>query len=45
VAVKLGARRKGEVEIVRGLSAGDRIVTEGAVKLRDGARVSLAEDA
>lgn len=45
VAVELGARRKGEVEIVRGLSAGDRIVTEGAVKLRDGARVSLAEDA
>jgi membrane fusion protein (multidrug efflux system) len=45
VAVELGARRKGEVEIVRGLTAGDRIVTEGAVKLRDGARVSLAEDA
>jgi membrane fusion protein (multidrug efflux system) len=45
VAVELGARRRGEVEIVRGLSAGDRIVTEGAVKLRDGARVSLAEDA
>jgi membrane fusion protein (multidrug efflux system) len=45
VAVELGARRKGEVEIVRGLSAGDRIVTEGAVKLRDGARVSLAEEA
>jgi membrane fusion protein (multidrug efflux system) len=45
VPVELGARRKGEVEIVRGLSAGDRIVTEGAVKLRDGARVSLAEPA
>jgi membrane fusion protein (multidrug efflux system) len=45
VPVELGARRKGEVEIVRGLAAGDRIVTEGAVKLRDGARVSLAEDA
>jgi membrane fusion protein (multidrug efflux system) len=45
VPVELGARRKGEVEIVRGLTAGERIVTEGAVKLRDGARVSLAEDA
>lgn len=45
VPVELGARRKGEVEIVSGLSAGERIVTEGAVKLRDGAPVSLAEDA
>lgn len=44
VAVELGARRKGEVEIVRGLAAGDRIVVEGTVKLRDGASVSLAED-
>jgi membrane fusion protein (multidrug efflux system) len=45
VPVKLGARRKGEVEIVSGLTVGERIVTEGAVKLRDGARVSLVEDA
>jgi len=42
VSVELGARRKGEVEIARGLSAGDRIVTEGAVKLRDGVPVSYA---
>lgn len=40
VKVDLGARRKGEVEIAGGLSAGDLIVTEGAVKLRDGVRVS-----
>ncbi|MGH8197164.1 MAG: efflux RND transporter periplasmic adaptor subunit [Steroidobacteraceae bacterium] len=40
VKVDLGARRKGEVEIAGGLSAGDVIVTEGAVKLRDGVRVS-----
>jgi membrane fusion protein (multidrug efflux system) len=45
VPVELGARRKGEVEIVSGLAAGDRIVTEGTVKLRDGARVSYAESA
>lgn len=39
VAVTTGARRRGEVEIVEGLSAGDRIVVEGTVKLRPGARV------
>lgn len=43
VQVRLGARRKGEVEIVSGVAAGDRIVTEGTVKLRDGMRVSFAE--
>lgn len=37
--VRTGARRRGVVEIVEGLAAGDRIVTEGVVKLRDGARV------
>ncbi len=41
VPVELGSRRKGEVEIVRGLAAGDRIVTEGTVKLRDGAPISV----
>jgi membrane fusion protein (multidrug efflux system) len=39
VKVQLGSRRKGEVEITEGLSAGDRIVVEGTVKLRDGTRV------
>ena len=39
VKVGLGARREGEVEIRSGLDAGDRIVTEGIVKLRDGMRV------
>jgi membrane fusion protein (multidrug efflux system) len=42
VKVALGARRRGEVEIVSGLAAGDTIVTEGAVKLRDGTRVAAA---
>ena len=45
VKVALGARRRGEVEIASGLSAGDTIVTEGAVKLRDGARVASAPPA
>jgi membrane fusion protein (multidrug efflux system) len=40
VRVVLGSRRRGEVEVVSGLVAGDTIVTEGAVKLRDGARVT-----
>lgn len=39
VDVRIGARRRGEVEIVEGLSAGARIVVEGTVKLRPGARV------
>ncbi len=45
VKVALGARRRGEVEISSGLAAGDTIVTEGAVKLRDGARVAAAAPA
>jgi membrane fusion protein (multidrug efflux system) len=42
VYVTLGQRRRGEVEVVDGLSAGDRIVVDGVVKLRDGARVTEA---
>ena len=42
VEVTAGARRRGEVEILSGLAAGDRIVTEGTVKLRSGARVTEA---
>jgi membrane fusion protein (multidrug efflux system) len=45
VRVELGARRRGEVEVVSGLAAGDTIVTEGSVKLRDGARVTSAAEA
>ncbi len=39
VPVKIGSRRFGEVEIVSGLKPGDRIVVEGTVKLRDGAKI------
>lgn len=42
VPVELGARRPGEVEIVSGLNPGDRIVTEGTVKLRNGMSVETA---
>ncbi len=37
--VKTGARDGNLVEVVEGLKAGDRIVTEGVVKLSDGATV------
>lgn len=41
VDVTLGARRRGEVEILSGVSAGERIVVEGTVKLRPGAQVRV----
>jgi membrane fusion protein (multidrug efflux system) len=39
VPVKIGARRPGWVEVLDGVKAGDRIVVEGIVKLKDGARI------
>jgi len=39
-----GERRFGSVEVLSGLEAGERIVIEGIVKLRDGAAVRLMED-
>ena len=38
-AVKTGANDGDLVEVVSGLTAGDRVVTEGAATLADGARV------
>jgi membrane fusion protein, multidrug efflux system len=37
--VATGSRRDGRVEITGGLALGDRIVTEGTVKVRDGGKV------
>jgi len=42
VVVRIGAREGNRVEVVEGLSLGDRIVTEGVVKLTDGMKVRLA---
>ena len=42
VPVKVGARQNGVVEILQGISPGQKIVTEGVVKLTDGMKVSLA---
>jgi membrane fusion protein (multidrug efflux system) len=39
--VELGNRRPGEVEINQGLAPGDVVVTEGQIKLRDGAPVMV----
>ena len=40
VEVTLGARQEGKVEVTSGLSEGARIVVDGTVKLRDGAKIS-----
>ncbi|MCX7042197.1 MAG: efflux RND transporter periplasmic adaptor subunit [Gammaproteobacteria bacterium] len=45
VPVRIGSRRPGWVEILDGVKAGDRIVVEGIVKLKPGARVTEAASA
>ena len=42
--MKVGARSAGELEVLSGLRAGDRIVTDGVVKLTDGAPFRLPQD-
>jgi RND family efflux transporter MFP subunit len=42
-AIKVGGRRGDEVEVVAGLSAGERVVIDGPPDLDDGDRVSIAE--
>lgn len=39
--VRVGARRPGEVEVVDGLTAGDRVVTHGNEKVRPGQEVAI----
>jgi membrane fusion protein (multidrug efflux system) len=41
IEVHTGRRRPGEVEVVNGLDEGDRIITEGTQKIRDGAPVKV----
>lgn len=41
--IQIGNRQPGQVEIVDGLHAGDVVVTEGQIKLRDGAPVSVMD--
>jgi membrane fusion protein (multidrug efflux system) len=42
VAVETGMRLPGEVQVKSGLAAGDRVVTAGVLKIRDGSPVVLA---
>lgn len=42
VPVKAGLRQNGKVEILEGLQPGQRVVTEGVVKIADGQKVRLA---
>jgi membrane fusion protein (multidrug efflux system) len=42
--VQLGTRQAGNVEIMSGIGDGDRIVTVGIIKLRDGAKVTFADE-
>ena len=39
--VELGIRRPGEVEVLKGLAANDVVVTDGQIKLKDGAPVMV----
>ncbi len=40
--IRTGRRSPGLVEVVEGLSAGERVVTEGLVKVRNGAKLQVA---
>jgi membrane fusion protein, multidrug efflux system len=39
--VQLGERRPGEVEVVKGLAPHDVVVTDGQMKIKDGAPVTV----
>ena len=43
--VRIGGRRPGSVEVIAGLSAGERVIVEGTQKVREGASVQATERA
>jgi membrane fusion protein, multidrug efflux system len=43
--IETGARRDGMVEVVSGLTAGELVVTDGIIKVRDGGRIMTSRDA
>jgi membrane fusion protein (multidrug efflux system) len=45
VPVELGVRQAGRVEIVRGLAAGDRVVSAGVNKVAPGRPLQITNDA
>jgi membrane fusion protein (multidrug efflux system) len=40
--IRIGARRPGEVEVLDGLTVGDRVISHGTLKVRPGQQVSIA---
>ena len=42
-SIKVGARRFGYVEVTEGLKDGDRVITEGSFKIREGMPVRIQE--
>jgi membrane fusion protein (multidrug efflux system) len=41
IAISIGRRRPGFVEVIRGLQPGQQVVTQGAIKLTEGSKVKL----
>jgi membrane fusion protein (multidrug efflux system) len=41
--IEIGERRFGRVEVIDGLREGERVITEGTIKVRDGSPVRLAD--
>ena len=41
--IQIGLRQGGNVEVLSGLKAGDRIITEGAIRVREGAEVLVRD--
>jgi membrane fusion protein (multidrug efflux system) len=42
--IRIGSRRTGEVEVLQGLQAGDRVITHGGIQVRPGQAVSIRAD-
>lgn len=45
VEVTLGRRRPGEVEVLSGIAAGDRVVVEGTIRIKPGAETKIVREA
>lgn len=39
--IKIGSRRLGEAEIIEGLTEGEKIITQGTLRLKDGAAIKI----
>ncbi|MEO1322345.1 MAG: efflux RND transporter periplasmic adaptor subunit [Pseudomonadota bacterium] len=43
IEVELGQRAEGYIEVLSGLAAGDRVITEGIIRVREGSEVRLQD--